>query len=488
MSPSPPRQPVCGVDGLIRADLCILGAGPGGLSVAAGAAQMGASVVLVEKGAMGGDCLNTGCVPSKALIAAGRAAQTLRDAARFGLTGGEPQLDFAALQAHVQRAIATIAPHDSEARFTGLGVMVLKGAGHFVDPETVTVDDVRIRARRFVIATGSHPLVPPVLGLESVPFLTNETVFTLTERPRHLAILGGGPIGCELAQAFSRLGVPVTLIEQARLLGRENADAVALVRAALTRDGVTVCEGHRLIACRGEAGAIHLTLESTTGVTDEITASHLLVAVGRRPATADLGLEAAGIATGPAGITVDSRLRTSNRRVFAIGDVTGAPQFTHRAGYEAGIVIRNALFGLPARADLALLPRVTYTDPELAQIGLDEAEARRRHGTIRVLEARFDGNDRAIATGEATGWLRVITNRRGQILGVTLVGAEVGELIGLWSLAMAARLRIGAVAGLTLPYPTLSEISKRAAGQFFTPTLFGPWTRRIVGLIQRFLP
>lgn len=488
MSPSPTRQPVCGVDGLIQADLCILGAGPGGLSVAAGAAQMGASVVLVEKGAMGGDCLNTGCVPSKALIAAGRAAQTLRDAARFGLTAGEPTLDFSALQAHVQRAIATIAPHDSEERFTGLGVMVLKGAGHFVDPETLTVADARIRARRFVIATGSHPLVPPVPGLDAVPFLTNETVFTLTERPHHLAILGGGPIGCELAQAFSRLGITVTLIEQARILGRETADAVALVRAALDSEGVTLREGSRLVACQGEAGAIQLTLAGPAGATETITASHLLVAVGRRPALAGLGLEAAGIATGPAGITVDSRLRTSNRRVFAIGDVTGAPQFTHRAGYEAGIVIRNALFGLPARADLALLPRVTYTDPELAQIGFDEAEARRRHGTVKVLEARFDGNDRAIAGSQTDGWLRVITDRRGRILGVTLVGPEAGELIGLWSLAMAARLRIGAVAGLTLPYPTLGEISKRAAGQYFTPTLFGPWTRRIVGLIQRFLP
>jgi pyruvate/2-oxoglutarate dehydrogenase complex dihydrolipoamide dehydrogenase (E3) component len=488
MSPAPPRHPVRGVDGLIRADLCILGAGPGGLSVAAGAAQMGASVVLVEKGAMGGDCLNTGCVPSKALIAAGRAAHALREATRFGLTCGDPQLDFAALQAHVQRAIATIAPHDSEERFTGLGVMVLKGTGRFVDPETVTVDDARIRARRFVISTGSHPVVPPVPGLDSVPFLTNETVFTLAERPRHLAILGGGPIGCELAQAFTRLGIPVTLIEQARLLSRETPDAVALVRAALTRDGVTLCEGHRLIACRGEAGAIHLTLESPSGVTDPMTASHLLVAVGRRPAMAGLGLEAAGITTGPAGITVNSRLRTSNRRVFAIGDVTGAPQFTHRAGYEAGIVIRNALFGQPARADLTRMPRVTYTAPELAQIGLDESEARQRHGSIRVLEARFDGNDRAIAGGETDGWIRVIADRRGRILGVTLVGPEAGELIGLWSLAMSARLRIGAVAGLTLPYPTLGEISKRAAGQFFAPTLFGPWTRRLVGLIQRFLP
>ncbi|MFY8113880.1 MAG: dihydrolipoyl dehydrogenase family protein [Rhabdaerophilum sp.] len=481
-SPSPrkPRQE----NGHWHADLCVIGAGPGGLSVAAGAAQMGASVILVEKGEMGGDCLNTGCVPSKALIAAASCAQGFRDAGRFGIAPAEPAVDFAAIHAHMRDVIAGIAPHDSVERFEGLGVKVLPGTGCFLDGSTLAVGESRVTARRFVIATGSRAAIPPVPGLSDIPYLTNETLFHLDTCPDHLAILGGGPIGMEMAQAFRRLGARVTLLEQGRVLAREDEDAAALIRDALANEGVAIREGIRL--ARVEAAASGITLHLETG--ESIAASHLLVAAGRRPDIEGLGLDAAGIRTHAAGIMVDARLRTSNRRVFAIGDVAGGAQFTHLAGYQAGIVIRNALFALPARASPAALPRVTYTEPELAQIGLDEATARGRHGEIRILTSPFADNDRARAGRRTEGWARILTDRRGRILGATLVGAHAGELVGLWALALQSGLRIGAVAGMVLPYPTLGEISKRAAGQFYTPTLFGPGTRRLVGWIQRFLP
>ncbi|MCZ8181711.1 MAG: FAD-dependent oxidoreductase [Beijerinckiaceae bacterium] len=462
----------------------MIGAGPGGLSVAAGAAQMGASVILVEKGEMGGDCLNTGCVPSKALIAAASCAQGFREATGFGITPVEPAIDFAAVQAHVRGVIAGIAPHDSVERFEGLGVVVLAGTGRFLDSRTLAVGESRITARRFVIATGSRAAIPPVPGLADIPYLTNETLFHLDTRPDHLAILGGGPIGMEMAQAFGRLGARVTVLEQGRVLAREDEAAAALVRDALQAEGVIIREGIRLARVEPAQAGLVLHLEGG----EHLEASHLLVAAGRRPNVEGLGLEAAGIGVHPAGITVDARLRTGNRRVFAIGDVTGGAQFTHLAGYQAGIVLRNALFGWPARASLASLPRVTYTEPELAQVGLDEATARARHGEIRVLTSPFAENDRARTERRTGGWARILTDRRGRILGATLVGPHAGELIGLWALALQAGLRIGAIAGMVLPYPTLGEISKRAAGQFYTPTLFGAGTRRLVGWIQRFLP
>ncbi|MFM8681489.1 MAG: dihydrolipoyl dehydrogenase family protein [Alphaproteobacteria bacterium] len=488
-SPPPlaPRRPER-VEGGLRADLCVIGAGSGGLAVAAGAVQMGASVVLVEKGEMGGDCLNAGCVPSKALLAAAHAAQAVRDARRFGVHAPAPEIRFGEVHAHVHGVIAAIAPHDSVARFEGLGVHVVKAAARFAGPDVVEAGGARIRARRFVVATGSRAAVPPIPGLADAGYLTNETIFGLAERPRHLLVVGGGPIGVEMAQAFRRLGAEVTLVEKATILPRDEPEAVAVVRAALLREGVELLESTGLRSVRREGDLVVATLDAGGRDGRRIEASHVLVAAGRQPNVEDLGLEAAGIAHGATGIAVDARLRSSNRRVFAIGDVAGGPQFTHVAGQHAGIVIRNALFGIPARVDYKALPWVTYADPEIAHAGLTEAAARAAGHDARILSWSFAANDRAQAERATEGLAKIVLGRKGRILGATIVGPRAGELIGPWVLAISSGLGIGSVASAVLPYPTLSEVSKRAAGSHYTPKLFGRTTRRIVGLVQRLIP
>lgn len=475
-------------DGALHADLCIIGAGSGGLSVAAGAVQMGASVVLIEKGAMGGDCLNTGCVPSKALIAAAHSAHAVMEGRHFGVHAAAPRIDFREVHDHVHGVIGAIAPHDSVDRFEGLGVHVIQGAARFLDRQTVEAAGQRIKARRFVVATGSRAAVPPVPGLSDSGFLTNESIFELTERPSHLIVMGGGPIGLEMAQAFRRLGAQVTVIEKFSILAKDEPEAVDVVRRQLAAEGVRLLEGAGVKSVSRSKGAVAVELERDGTVTETISGSHLLVAAGRRPNVENLNLEAAGIAFTPRGITVDARLRTSNTGVFAIGDVSGGPQFTHIAGYHAGIIIRNALFGLPAKVNYDALPWVTYADPELAHAGLTEADARKAGHEVQVLSWPLEMNDRAQAERRTEGLAKIILGRKGRIIGATIVAPRAGELIGTWALAISQKLAIGAIASTVLPYPTLSEVSKRAAGSYYTPKLFGPGTRRLVGFIQRFLP
>jgi len=468
----------------IDTDICVIGAGAGGLSVAAGAVQMGARVVLIEAGAMGGDCLNAGCVPSKALIAAAKAAAAQRRGFR-GVAGHEPQVDFAAVKDHVAAVIAGIAPVDSQARFEGLGCTVIRAFARFTGPREVEAGGRTIRARRFVIATGSRPFIPRVQGIDTTPYLTNETIFALRDRPGHLIVIGGGPIGVEMAQAHRRLGCEVTLVEGAKVLGREDPELAAVVTDALTAEGIRLFEGQPVVRLAGQTGAVEVVLGDGTAV----TGTHVLVAVGRKVAFDGMNLEAAGIAHTPRGITVDARLRSTNRRVHAVGDAAGGLQFTHVAGWQAGIVIRQALFGLPARADPRAIPRVTYTDPELAQVGLTEAEARALHGDrLFVVRADFAHNDRAQTDARARGFVKVMVVR-GRPVGASIVGPEAGELIALWTLAIAARLKLSAIAGMVAPYPTLGEVSKRAAGAYFSPQLFAnPVVRRLVRLVQRIIP
>ncbi|CCQ72115.1 NAD(P)/FAD-dependent oxidoreductase [Magnetospira sp. QH-2] len=461
-------------------DLCVIGAGAGGLSVAAGASQMGASTLLIEKGVMGGDCLNYGCVPSKALLAAGHAADAMRRGERFGITAQEPAIDPKGVYGHVQGVIAGIAPHDSQERFEGLGVTVLRGAARFVDGATVAVGDDRIRARRFVIATGSSALVPPIPGLDGVDYLTNETLFDLPAIPEHLLIIGGGPIGVEMAQAHRHLGARVTLLEAATLMPRDDQELVDVVRKRLRADGITLHEGAKVTAV---GAGPSVTVEGV----GEIAGSHVLVAAGRRPNIEGLDLDKAGIAADRAGITVDGRLRTTNKKVFAIGDVAGGMQFTHVAGYHAGIIIKNALFRMPAKADMRAVPWVTYSSPELAGVGLSEEQAMAKHSkNLRVLRWSMGENDRARAEAETEGMIKVLVTKKGQILGATIVGARAGELIQVWALALSQKLKIGAVAQMIAPYPTLGELNKRAAGTFYTPTLFSKRTRGIVRFLSRF--
>ena len=462
----------------ITTDICVIGAGSGGLSVAAGAAQMGAKVVLFEAERMGGDCLNSGCVPSKALLAAAKAAHQARGNPAMGVTGAPPDIDFAAVKAHVADTIAAIAPHDSVDRFTGLGVTVIEERARFIAPRRVHSDSYEVTARFIVIATGSTALVPPIPGLDSLPFHTNETIFSDPEKPDHLVIIGGGPIGVEMAQAHRRLGCRVTVIEAATMLARDDPQMRSILMARLREEGIEIIEGVGVSAASGRAGAVALTLEDGR----QVRASHILVAAGRRPAIDDLGLEVAGIATGRHGIVTDHRLRTSDRRVFAIGDVTGRPQFTHVAGYHAGIVIRNMLFRLPAKIDETLTPWVTYTDPELAHVGLGEDAAAAAWGAanIRTQSVSLADNDRAVAERRTEGMIRIVTHRNGRILGATILAPQAGEMILAWSFAIGTRRKIASMAGVIAPYPTFGDAGKRAAGQVFTAALFSRRTRAIV--------
>ncbi len=468
-------------------DICVIGAGSGGLSVAAAAAAFGVSVVLIERGRMGGDCLNSGCVPSKALLAAAKRMHALRTASAFGVKASRAKVDFFDVNAHVEEVIAAIAPNDSRERFTGLGVRVIDGAARFRDRGTVVVgDDFEIAARRFVIATGSTAAVPPIPGLDDVAFLTPESLFDLTQCPKHLVIVGGGPIGLEMAQAHRRLGAEVTVLEAARPLARDDAECAAIVLDALEREGVEIRSGVTVARVERARSRIRVVLVTPDGHEEVIEGSHLLLAAGRRADVDDLGLDAAGIAYEMDGVRVDKGLRTTNRKVYAIGDaVLGALRFTHVANYHAGLVVRNALFRQPVNAGKGVIPWVTYTDPELAQVGLQEDEARVRYGAIRVLRSSYHESDRAQAERRTSGHIKIITDRKGRILGATIVGAQAGELIATWTLAITQKLKVGALLGTVLPYPTLSEVGKRAALTYFTPRLTASWVRRIISALRR---
>ena len=467
----------------IKTDLLVIGAGSGGLSVAAGAVQMGAEVVLLEAHKMGGDCLNYGCVPSKALLAAGKHAHAMTTGAPFGVTPVEPEIDYAAAMGHVERTIETIAPVDSQERFEGLGVTVIRERGRFISPDEVQAGDTIIEARRIVVATGSSPLVPPIEGLKDVPYLTNETLWEQRERPQHLLVIGGGPIGMEMAQAHRRLGSEVTVIEGAKALGKDDPEMAAVVLDRLRAEGVAIEEDAKVARVEGEAGRITVRAEDGRS----FTGSHLLVAVGRKANVGDLGLEAGKVDHSPRGIDVGDDLRSrSNRKVYAIGDVAGRLQFTHVAGYHASVVIRSILLGLPSKARQDHIPWVTYTDPELAHVGLTEAQAREKHGgKVEVVRFGYDENDRAIAERATEGSIKVIVVK-GKPVGATIVGKDAGNLIGVWALALANGLKMSQVAGMVAPYPTLGEVSKRAAGAYFAPRLFeSGLVKRAVGLVQK---
>lgn len=469
----------------LSADLAIIGGGSGGLSVAAGAAQMEAKVVLIERHKMGGDCLNTGCVPSKALIAAGEAAHAVRHSGRFGVNGHESAIDFAKVHDHVHGVIAAIAPHDSVERFAGLGVEVIQDAACFTGPDAIVAGGRTIKARRFVVATGSHAFVPPIDGIHDVPFLTNETVFDLREAPGHLIVIGAGPIGIELAQAHRRLGAKVTVLEMFMMMPKDDPDAVAVVRTAIEAEGIVLHEGVKVLRAQRDGNSIAVVIEKARREVT-ITGTHLLLAAGRRPSTADLGLGHAGIEHDAKGIKVDQRLRTTNKHVFAIGDVAGGHQFTHMAGYHAGIVIRNALFNLPAKVNYSAVPWVTFTDPELAHVGKTESDARIKDPATTALKWPFAENDRAQAERATEGFIKAVVGKGGVIVGATIVGRHAGELILPWVLAVQKRLKVADMASIIAPYPTLSEVSKRVAGTWYTPKLFSDRTRLVVRLMQKF--
>ncbi len=469
---------------MLTTDICVIGAGSGGLSVAAGAAMLGAPTILVEKHKMGGDCLNYGCVPSKALIAAGHHAKTIKDGEKFGIRPAEPEIDFQAVHDHIQGVIAHIAPTDSVERFEGLGVKVIQDEARFIGPDKLQAGDTVIKARRFVIATGSRAAAPPIPGLDETYYLTNESIFDLTTCPNHLIIVGGGPIGCELAQAYRRLGAKVTIISQA-FLEKDDPELAQIVTDRLTEDGVTLLTVETITKTEGKAGHISVSYK-IDGADKFIEGSHLLVATGRAPNVTNLGLDDAGVEYDKRGIKTDSHMRTSNRRIYAVGDCTGGLQFTHMSGYQAGIIIRNILFRLPSKVTNKAAPWVTYTDPELAHVGLNERDATGKGLDIRILRWSMAENDRAQAEHETTGLIKVITSSRGKILGASIVAAGAGEIIQPWVLAINEGLKISSMASYIAPYPTRSEISKRAAGSFYTKSLFSPKIRKLVRFLSKF--
>ncbi|MCW1950697.1 MAG: FAD-dependent oxidoreductase [Octadecabacter sp.] len=469
----------------IKTDVCIIGAGSGGLSIAAGASQMGASVVLLEGHKMGGDCLNYGCVPSKALIAAGKQAYAMANTGDLGVAAVKPKVDYAAAKDHVRKVIETIEPVDSQERFEGFGVNVIREFGAFISPTEVQAGDTIIQARRFIVATGSGPFVPPIPGLEDVDVYTNENIFDLRDRPDHLIVVGGGPIGMEMAQAHLRLGSKVTVIEGAKAMGKDDPEMAAVVLDRLRAEGVEIIEEAQATKVSGSKGKV--TVHTPKG---DFTGSHLLMAVGRKVNVEKLDLDKAHVKWGRGGVEVGDNLRSvTNKKVYAVGDAAGGLQFTHVAGYHAGVVIRSMLFGLPSKQRVDHIPWATYTDPELAQVGLTEAQAKEKFGErLEVVRFPYHENDRAIAEGKTTGLIKVMIVK-GKPVGASIAGAMAGELISMWAMAIANKMKMSQIAATVLPYPTVSEINKRAAGAYFTPRLFeSSKVKAIVGFVQRWLP
>ncbi len=465
-------------------DLAIIGAGAGGLSIASVAAQLGLNVVLLESGKMGGDCLNYGCVPSKSLLAVAKVAYQLRHASQFGLHAKELEIHFSKVMQHVRHVINTIAKNDSVERFESFGIRVVQEEARFLSAKTIAAGDVEIHARHFVIATGSSPFIPPIPGLASTPYLTNETIFDLTEQPRHLIVIGGGPIGCELAQAFSMLGSKVTIVEGLALLPKDDVDCVAILREQLNVMGIEIHEQSKVqLVAHTPKNGFQVSIDKQ-GKPLAITGSHLLIATGRRPNIDGLDLEKADIRYSDKGIEVNSHLQTSNKKVYALGDVVGRYQFTHVANYHAGIIIRNIAFKIPAKVDYQAVPWVTYTEPEIAHVGILAEEAL-KHPNLSITEWPFIENDRAQTGHVLQGKIKVITNKKARVLGVTIVGSHAGELVLPWVIAVREKRTLRSFTDTIAPYPTLSEISKRVAGEFYKPQLFSKKTRWLVGLLKK---
>jgi pyruvate/2-oxoglutarate dehydrogenase complex dihydrolipoamide dehydrogenase (E3) component len=442
--------------------------------------------VLIEKGMMGGDCLNYGCVPSKALIAAGKQAHALRHGAKFGIADVEPQVDFKRVNAHVHEIIAKIAPMDSVERFTALGVKVIQAEAKFKDADTVLAGDYEIRARRYVIATGSSAFVPPIKGLAEVPHLTNESIFDLTRRPGHLIVIGGGPIGIELAQAHHRLGSRVTVVEAQKALAKDDPELTAIALAKIRAEGIVILEETPVLSVepRGKTG-IRVNIGTTSGP-QQLDGTHILVAAGRAANVGGMDLEKAGIGYDRKGIKVSAKLRTSNRRVYAIGDVAGGLQFTHVAGYHAGVVLRSLLFRLPAKQSAHHIPWATYTDPEIAHVGMTEADARKLNQPLHILRWPYSENDRASAERKTEGLIKIVTDKKGRILGTSIVGAGAGEMISIYALAISKKMKASDLASFVAPYPTMSEIGKRAATSYYAPLARKPLIRRVISFLRRF--
>lgn len=467
-------------------DLGIIGGGAAGLTVASGAAQMGAKTLLVERReALGGDCLHFGCVPSKTLIKSAHVYHLMQHGAAFGLPAmTPPPVNFANVRDRIRGVIDAIQPHDSVERFCGLGAQIAFGQADFVDEHSIRLNGKTLSAERWVIAAGARPAIPNIPGLRDVAFHTNETIFFMDSLPSSLLVLGGGPIAIELAQAFQRLGSQVTVIQRSpQILSREDADMAAFIRQRLEAEGVRFVTGVATTAVREASGLKEVVVSHKDGREEVVSGSHLLVALGRQANVDTMGLENAGVAFSAKGVQVDARLRTSQDHIYACGDITGAWQFTHAAGYEGGVVLTNAIFRLPRKADYTWMPRATYTDPELACLGLTEAQCVEGGIEHRVLIEEFQDNDRALAEGAGAGRLKLIVDRKEKPLGVQICGPSAGELLGEWSAVLGGGVKLSTLAGTVHAYPTLAEINKKVAGSLIAPKIFGGMVKKGVNFL-----
>ncbi|MDP1732385.1 MAG: NAD(P)/FAD-dependent oxidoreductase [Devosia sp.] len=475
---------------ILTPDLCVIGAGSGGLAVAVAARAHGASVVVVERDKLGGESLNATCIPSKALVAAGHHAHAVRGGAPFGIAADEPRINSRKLHDHVQEVIASLAPEDSVSRMEALGVEIAKAEARFVDPRTLSAGETLIRARRFVIATGSRSLLPEIPGLLGVPYFTTETIFDNTRKLTHLVIIGAGSVGLELAQAYNRLGTEVTVVEPARPLPESDPELAEIALRRMREEGVDIRAETEVSLIQARSQGIGVIVKSG-GREEMLDASHILVAIGRVPNLDSLDLDKARIRrsrSDPHRLEIGAGLKTTNRRVYAIGDAAGGPQMAHLADYQAGIVVRNALFGLPLRQRPELIPSVTYTDPEIAEVGLTEAAARRRRkDDFIVTRWSFAQNDRARILHQSFGVAKLITDRRGRVLGAGIAGSAAGELIALFSFAIANRLSTRHLAAFVAPYPTLSDIARCLGLEVERRQVANPVLRGLMA-VNRLLP
>ena len=462
-------------------DIGVIGGGAAGLTVGAGAAQLGAKALIIEKEpSLGGDCLHFGCVPSKTLIKSAHVYHDMQRAAEYGLPQVElPPVDFSRVSARIKSVIEKIQVHDSVERFCKLGAKVEFGAPRFMDEHLLELNGQKISAKNWVIATGSSSSTPPFPGLENTPYLTNKEIFSLDSLPESLIVLGAGPIAVEMAQAFARLGSKVTVIQRsAQILSKEDKDMADIVMAAMEEEGVQFYLGSAIQAITDLGDERQVELTDGAGKAHVLKASALLLALGRKANIQGLGLEEIGVETGNKGIVVDNRLRTSHSHIYAPGDVNGAYQFTHAAGYEGGIVVSNAIFHLPRKADYTWMPWATYCDPELASIGMNEKAAKAAGIEYQIWTEKFADNDRAIAEGEERGIIKMILDSSEKPLGVQLTGPRAGDLLGEWVAILNGKTKLSSIAGAIHPYPTLTEINKRVVGSFFSPKIFSPTIKK----------
>ncbi|HXX56762.1 MAG TPA: FAD-dependent oxidoreductase [Thermodesulfovibrionales bacterium] len=456
-------------------DIGILGGGSGGLTVAAGAAQLGAKTLLIDKdGRLGGDCLHYGCVPSKTLIMTSRVRRMMKRAEHFGLPEAElPPVDFRVVAERIRHVIGIIQRHDSEERFCGLGVKVEFGEPAFLDEHSLRVSGKGYSAKSWVIATGSSPSIPQIKGLDRTPFITNKQIFSLERLPKSMIIFGGGPIGIEMAQAFTRLGTAVTVVQRPdRILPREDKDMSDLVMDVLRGEGVTFYLNASIEGTGDSGTERQVVIKTAEGAAVTLRAETILVAAGRDPNVSGLGLEHIGVDLDRKGIKVDDRMRTNHRHIYAVGDVNGRYLFTHVAGYEGSIAVSNAVFHLPRKADFTNLPWCTYTDPELANIGMNEAMAKAAGIDYSVWTEEFRGNDRSLAEGEDVGKIKMLLDERERPIGVQIFGPHAGELVSEWVAVMNGKVRFSTLVSAMHPYPTLGEINKKVAGNFLATKLF----------------